>query len=86
MIEAAPGLAVVLLVIQGLVRVLEDGARGIGPVREGHAHAEGYLGQTVVLVGQGPVDGIHLLPDGIVQVAGHLHRDDGKLVPAAAMT
>lgn len=86
MIETAPGPSVVLLVIQGLVCILEDGTCGGRPVREGCARAEGYLGQTVVLVGQGPVDGIHLLPDGIVQVAGHLHRDDDKLVPAAAMT
>lgn len=60
MIETAPGPSVVLLVIQGLVCILEDGACGGRPVRKGCARAEGYLGQTVVLEGQGPVDGIHL--------------------------
>lgn len=82
LVDTAPALPILFRPVQRLVRILEDVLAGVVTVGEGYAYADGDLRKAVVGAGQFFIDGLNFLLDGIAQVAGHLHHDDGELVAA----
>ena len=66
--------------IQHPVRILEDRSGGIFPVRESNAHAQRNLRKAVIRLLQRFIGCIDLLLDGVAQITGHLHHDNGKII------
>lgn len=66
--------------VQDLVCILKNALSWIFSVCKGNTDTQGNCRGTILCHGKPLVDSLNLVADGILEITGHLHHDNGKLI------